>query len=370
MQICASPPHPLIPLIGLIMSFNVLIIQTAFIGDVALVTPLIQAAKERLDARRLVVVVRPSTAELLRHNPYVDEVLPYDKNGAERGLSGLLSLAGRLCAERFDLALVPHRSIRSALLSWLARIPVRSGFDTSAGRWLLTHRLPYRAVHEVERNLDLLQPWKVGHTGYAPSLFPSDEDRTFAEHFLHRHGMEGVNLLMGMSPGSIWATKRWLPERFADVARRAERELAARILLLGGPDDIDLCRTIAERAGGSPVVVAGQATLLQSAALVARCAALVSNDSAMAHLAAAMGTRVIGIFGPTVPAFGFTPYGDGHHVIEHTLLCRPCGRHGGVRCPIGTHECMTGVTVDRVFDKINEVVYDLRATVGDHKNLA
>ena len=336
---------------------NILIIQTAFIGDVVLATPLIQAAKERLEAYRLTVIVRPSTAELLCHNPSIDEVITYDKRETERGLFALLSLAGRLRASRFDIALIPHRSLRSVLLAWLARIPLRAGFDTSAGQWFLTHRMPYRPDHEVERNLDLLLPWTATpDEGYAPSLFPDDEDRTFTDDFLHRHGIDRTDLLIGVNPGSIWATKQWLPERFAEVARRSEQELGARVILFGGHEDVDLCRFITEQAGGNPVIAAGQATLLQSAALVARCTTLVSNDSAMAHIAAAMGTCVIDIFGPTIPAFGFTPFGNGHHLVEQPLSCRPCGRHGGARCPIGTHECMTRITAETVFEAVTAVV--------------
>lgn len=335
---------------------NVLIIQTAFIGDVVLTTPLIRAAKSGLSAVRLIVLVRPSTADLLHHNPYIDEIIPYDKQGRERGVSRLMALARRVRDHHFDIALIPHRSIRSALIARLARIPCRIGFDTSAGRWFLTRRVPYRRVHEVERNLDLLRPWEITEISYPPELFPDEGDRTFADEFLHGHGAESSGLLIGLNPGSVWPTKRWLPERFADVARRAEQALGARVILFGGQEDVLLCRQIAAQAGGGPLVATGQATLLQSAALVSRCDVLVSNDSAMAHIAAAMGTRVIDIFGPTVPAFGFAPYGAEHRIIERMLSCRPCSRHGGKRCPIGTHECMRSISADAVFKTVQELV--------------
>ncbi|MBI4551622.1 MAG: lipopolysaccharide heptosyltransferase II [Candidatus Latescibacteria bacterium] len=338
------------------MPANLLIIQTAFIGDVVLTTPLIRAARERLAAVRLAVLVRPDAAELLRHNPCIDEIIPYDKHGKARGFSSLLALARRLRQQSFDAALIPHRSFRSALIAWLARIPYRVGFETSAGRWLLTERVPYRRVHEVERNLDLLRPWEVDEVSCSPELFPAEDDQAFADEFLAAHGAERSAVLIGISPGSIWPTKRWLPERFAEVARRAEREWNARVLLFGGPEDAPLCRQIAEQTGGVPLIAAGRATLLQSAALVSRCDVLISNDSAMAHIAAAMGTRVIALFGPTVPAFGFAPYGVDHRIIERSLPCRPCSRHGGKRCPIGTHECMRGIEVEEVLQAAQRAV--------------
>lgn len=337
---------------------RILIIQTAFIGDVVLVTPLIQAAKEYFETAHTTVVVRPSTTGLLQNNPYVDDIVSYDKNNTQRGVRNLLGFAGRLRHLNFDLALIPHRSMRSALMAWLARIPFRVGFDTSAGKRLLSRKVPYRSVHEVERNLDLLTPWAVDTTDYRPSLFPDAEDQAFSKDFFGKHHIEVNRPIIGINPGSIWATKRWLPEYFADVARYAEQEMNAQVVLFGGPDDVTLAHDISERAGGSPVIAAGEATLLQSAALVARCTALVSNDSAMAHMAAAMDTPVLDIFGPTVPDFGFTPYGEGHQIIEHALPCRPCGKHGHTRCPIGTHACMTNITVEQVVERLNTVVGD------------
>lgn len=342
-----------------IHTMNLLVIQTAFIGDVVLTTPLAQAAKERLGAR-VTVVVRPSTADLLRDHPAVDAVVVFDKNGAERGVGGLLALGRRLRAERFDAALIPHRSLRSALLAWLARVPMRVGFQTSAGRWLLTHRVPYRAVHEVERNLDLLQPWGSDTTGFAPGLYPNEQDDASVVAFLKNAGIEPDQALIGLAPGSVWATKRWLPERFTEVADHLATETGACVILFGAREDLSLCTEIARQARKT-VVTAGKLSLLQSATLARRCDFLISNDTGMAHIAAAMGTPVVGLFGPTVPAFGFAPYGTDHQIVERPLACRPCGRHGGVRCPLGTHACMREITVEQVLDAANHLA-------GTHRN--
>lgn len=330
---------------------NLLLVQTAFIGDVVLTTPLAQAAKERLGAR-VTVVVRPSTAELLRGHPAVDQILVFDKNGTERGVGGLLALGRRLRAEQFDAALIPHRSLRSALIAWLARIPQRVGFKTNAGSWLLTDRVTYRAVHEVERNLDLLQPWNADTAGYSPGLYPNEQDHASIVTFLRNAGVAPDQPLIGLAPGSVWATKRWLPERFAEVADRLATETGACVILFGAAEDTPLCTEIVRQAGKT-VVAAGTLSLLESAALARQCGFLISNDTGMAHIAAAMGTQVIGLFGPTVPGFGFTPYGTGHSIVERPLACRPCGRHGGVQCPIGTHACMREITVEQVLDAAN-----------------
>ena len=338
---------------------NLLIIQTAFIGDVVLATPLLQAAREQLGATYVAAVVRPDAGGLLHHHPAVDEIIPFDKKGSDRGLKGLIRLRGRLRAKHFEVALIPHRSLRSALLARLSRIPVRIGFDTSAGRWLLTHRVPYQTIHEVERNLGLLSPLTSAPLRSKPKLYPDDTDYAAADDLLKRHDVRPDETLFGISPGSVWATKRWLPDRFAESAKRLTDEHTGRVVLFGGADDEALCRHIAEQSGVSPINAAGPLSLLQSAALASRCAVMISNDTGMAHIAAAMDTPVIALFGPTVASLGFTPYGDRHQIIEQFLSCRPCGTHGGPQCPIATHACMQEITVNIVMKTISTMIHTL-----------
>jgi heptosyltransferase-2 len=335
---------------------RLLIIQTAFVGDVVLATPLMQAAKHRLGMERVGVIVRSYTASLLDHHPAVDEIIVYDKNGNDRGIRGLFRMARLLKSSRFDIALIPHRSLRSALLARMAGIPVRVGFESSAGRWLFTQTAPYRKVHEVERNLDLLKPWNVETGELAPSLYPDETDHAVVDHFLEQHGAVSGQTLYGFAPGSLWPTKRWLPERFAEALRSIEETGNARVVLFGGSDDTPLCQTIAEASVKNAILAAGRLTLLQSAALAARCVAVVSNDSGMGHIAAAMGTPVVSLFGPTVTDFGFAPYGSMHRVVERPLSCRPCSRHGGARCPISTHACMREITTETVMRALRESV--------------
>ena len=334
---------------------SILVIQTAFVGDVVLSTPLFEAARTRLGANRIGAVVRPETANLLRNSPHVDDIVVYDKHGAQKGPLELLRLARGLRGAGYDAALIPHRSLRSALLGFLAGIPVRVGFDRSAGRLgrlLLTDRVPYRSVHEVDRNLSLLASWEGDTDGIRPALYPDDEDRMRVDALMRQSDVAPSEPLCGISPGSVWATKRWLPGRYAALIRRLAREYGYRSVLFGSSGDRPLCAEIAAESGVDPLNAAGALTLLQSAALAARCSAMVSNDTGMGHVAAAMDTPVVALFGPTVPAFGFVPYGPGHQVVETPLDCRPCSAHGGNRCPIGTHDCMGGITVERVIEAV------------------
>lgn len=321
-------------------------------GDLVLSTPLFEAARTRLGAYRVGAVVRPDTANLLRNNPHVDDIFVYDKQGAQKGPLELLRLAHRLRVADYDAALIPHRSLRSALLGFLSGIPVRVGFDRSAGRLLLTDQVTYRSVHEVDRNLSLLASWERDTDGIRPALYPDDEDRMRVDALMRQSDVAPSEPLCGISPGSVWATKRWLPGRYAALIRRLAEEYGYRSVLFGSSGDRPLCDEIAAESGVDPLNAAGTLTLLQSAALAARCSAVVSNDTGMSHVAAAMDTPVVAVFGPTVPAIGFVPHGPGHQVVEIPLDCRPCSSHGGNRCPIGTHDCMRGIAVERVIEAV------------------
>ena len=331
---------------------SILVIQTAFVGDVVLSTPLFEAARTRLSAERVGVVVRPETANLLRNNPHVDDIVIYDKKGGQKGVLELLRLAGKLRGASFDAAVIPHRSFRSALLGYLAGVPMRVGFDRSAGKLLLTERVSYQSVHEVERNLALLASWGVDTNGIHPALYPDNADRLRADALIRESGLTPGDRICGVSPGSVWATKRWLPDRYAELIRRLAEAYGYRSVLFGGSGDRSLCTEIATKSGVDPLNTAGQLTLLQSAALAARCSTFVSNDTGMGHVAAAMNTPVVAVFGPTVPAFGFVPYGQGHQIVETAMDCRPCSSHGGDRCPIGTHDCMLSIDVERVMEAV------------------
>jgi len=337
---------------------KILIIQTAFIGDLVLTTPLIRAVRKGFPLAEISVLTIPKTADLLGDNPHIDMVILYDKRGRQRGIPAFLQLVRRLRGERFDLAIVPHRSLRSALLAGLSGIPQRVGFNTSAGVFLFTHKVLYRRnAHEIERNLDLLRPFGIYLQDKSPEVFPSPNDRDTAAEFLRRNGIEASHRPVAIAPGSVWRTKCWPPERFAEVAKRLFKQFGKKVILMGGEEDRQLCQRIAEALpSGAGAVAAGQMSLRQSAALLEMCALLLSNDSAPVHLAVAMKTPVVAIFGPTVPAFGFAPWGEGHTVVQRRLQCRPCGVHGGKKCPRGHFQCMKGISAEQVLGEICRIL--------------
>lgn len=341
---------------------RVLIMQTSFLGDALLTLPLAKRVKEVLPDCALTVLTRPDTADVFRSCPEVDTVLIDDKKGRHSGLSGLRAASAEIRDGAFDLVLVAHRSFRSALLSWLAGIPRRIGFDSSAGAFLFhdTVAFPWGA-QEAERNLALLLPLAPGlRAGPADSLYLTkarEGDAAAAiDARLAAAGLGKNPLLIGLHPGSVWPTKRWFPERFAALASRLIREEGACVILLGGPGDKALAASVAARAGAPVLDWTGSTTLPELLALTARLDLLITNDSGPMHVAAAHGVPVLAFFGPTTRELGFFPYGEGHRVLEADLACRPCGLHGAKSCPEGHFLCMGLITVDQAFKAAQELL--------------
>ncbi|HXM38936.1 MAG TPA: lipopolysaccharide heptosyltransferase II [Gemmatimonadales bacterium] len=328
-----------------------LVIQTAFLGDVVLTTPLLAALAARHGP--VDVVTTPGAAPLLETHPAVRRVIPYDKRGADRGWRGLRMLARRLAGEGYERAYLPHRSLRTATLALLARIPARTGFS---GGWSFLYtaaRQKPTTGHESDRLLALADEPAAA---YRPQLRPTPEDEQAAARLLASGGIEAGTPFAALAPGSIWGSKRW--PYFGDLARQLATRVA--VVVVGGPEDAALGDEVVDRAaeggaGRRVVNACGKLTLRQSAALIARAAVLVTNDSAPLHLATATGTPIVAVFGPTLPEFGFGPIRPGDAALGvEGLDCRPCSRHGPPRCPLGHHRCMRDLGPEVVAAAIEE----------------
>jgi len=321
----------------------VAVIQTAFIGDVVLATPLFEAARVSNPGATVVGVVKKGCENLLGNNPFVDEVIVWDKRGAHKGVGGIFHLAGELRRRGIGTALIPHRSLRTALTAMIAGIPVRVGFAKGGGALFHTRRIPYEyGIHEVERNLMLAKAAGWKHEGFCPAIFPDDADRAKVDSVV-----SGITGYCVLAPGSVWPTKRWSVEYYIAAGTEFARR-GIGVVVSGGSGDEAVCREVATGVPGS-VDICGRLSLRQSAELYRRAQFLLTGDTAPQHLAASVGGRVFSLFGPTVKRFGFWPYCDSGVVIEDdSVICRPCGAHGHRRCPEGTHDCMKLLTPEHV----------------------
>ncbi|MCP3979923.1 MAG: lipopolysaccharide heptosyltransferase II [bacterium] len=326
---------------------RVLVVQTAFLGDLVLTTPLLREIVRARPEARVTVVTTTIGRDVFRGLPYVAEVRALDKRPGLRGWRDALTLAGELKRDGFDWAVAAQRSHRSALLVRKSAAR-RVGFAGAPGRWAYDLRVVRRGErHAVRRYLELSRPLG-GRPEIAdprPEMRPDASARDRVQEHLQALGGEPY---VCVAPGSVWGTKRWLPEGFGEVARALGRE-GARVVLVGSAAERELCRDVARAAGSSVLDLAGRTSVAELAALLECARLLVGNDSGPAHVASAVGTPVVTLFGPTTPAMGYTPHGALNRVVEHEgLECRPCHRHGPQRCPLGHFRCMREIPAIRV----------------------
>ncbi len=332
---------------------QILIIQTAFLGDAVLTTPLLEALHEQFPQSGLVLLCTPEVKDVFTSCRALSEIILLDKRGKERSWFAKWRLIQQLRARHFDLAIIPHRSLTSALIAWLAVIPRRVGFSASQGRFLLTDVVPFRwGVHDVERNLALLKAFGVEHTGSDLWIKAEPEAAERVSKRLNESAVRPFDSLVGIHAGSVWATKRWLAEGFAAVADRLIEELGAKVVFVGGPKDGQIMERVLSMMHQKPLNWVGKTSLKELIAVIARCQAFLTNDSGPMHVAVAARVPTVAVFGPTTKELGFFPYGSGHIVIEKDLPCRPCSLHGAQRCPLGHFDCMKQITPEEVFQAL------------------
>ncbi|MGH7847000.1 MAG: lipopolysaccharide heptosyltransferase II, partial [Candidatus Binatia bacterium] len=334
---------------------RILLVQTSFFGDVVLTTPLIAEIKRRFPQAHLAVLCKAQVQGLLENNPAIDEVLAYDKAGTQRGLAAFWEKARELRQREFTIAISPHKSFRTALLLFLAGIPCRIGFRQSAG-WFLYHYRASRMTsrHDVERNLSILAA-----LGIDPSKCQKDlqleTDRAARQSVALAFQSCGIQkdedrLLFGLSPGSVWPMKRWHLEGYAKVIRDLKKTYACEILLFGASEDRDTIVTLQQLTGSLGVDLVGRFSLRELPAAIDWCDLFICNDTGPMHVAVARGVPVVAIFCATTPSLGFYPYSSKAIVVEKDLHCRPCSPHGGIRCPLGTEDCIRLIHPEHVLE--------------------
>jgi len=334
-HVSASPP-------------NILALRFSSIGDVLLTTPLLRAIRRRHPAARLTVLTKEGYLPLLSHNPHVSRVI---------GLADdrkLTDLAAELRGHRYTHLLDLHDSLRSRMLRMLVPGSWTTYRKHRLARAILIHtkRNFYRDRRQVaERYFRAARTLDLTPDGAPPELFwPPDIDRSVAD-WLSRASVPEHARLIALAPGAAHATKRWPLEHW----RALIAELGATagpLILVGGPEDVPLASQLANMAPGLVLTAAGQFGLLQTAALLRRASVLVSGDTGVMHMATAVGTPVVALFGPTVQAFGFFPYTSRARVLELALDCRPCTSKGGAQCPLGHHRCLHDLSPKLVYQAV------------------
>ncbi len=320
---------------------RVLIQQTGFLGDAILATALLKEVRARGIAQEVGYVVRAEYGDLFEAQPAIDTLYRLEK----RDRAKRRAVIDQIRADRWDLLISPHRSFSSAMLGFTSGIPRRIGFRVSDGAFLYTDVAEYvNGVSEIERNTTLLIPVGGGHGATEmPEIVPVKSRRV--------DGERGSGV--GIFYGSVWQTKQWGRERFADLASKLH-EAGERVYLLGSPREREEGESIRRDAGLPPEsLLAGRLSLPELAEFLSELRVTVTNDSGGLHLSEAVGTPVVAIFGPTIREFGFAPWRIDSVILEAGRLdCRPCGIHGADRCPLGHHRCMADIPVESVLSEV------------------
>lgn len=327
---------------------RILIRGVNWIGDAVMTTPAIALVREHYPQAELTVLANPLVGAIFSPHDAVDKVMVFDRNGAHRGVRGRLRLALELRKRAFDMAIILPNSFDSALVPWLAGIPVRLGKGSDGRSLLLTGRYsedetqPSR--HEVRYYLNLVRHFGIDGRDVAPHLCTTPTEDHEASALLAGEGILAGDRVIAINPGATYGSaKRWYPDRFAEVAQRLAAQWRARIMILGSPGEAGIAADIAQRLGGACLNMAGRTTVRELMALIKRSDFMVTNDSGPMHIAAAFGVPLVAVFGPTDHT-GTAPYTDRAVIVRRDTACAPCKLR---ECPTD-HCCMTKVSADDV----------------------
>jgi heptosyltransferase-2 len=336
---------------------GILVKGTNWVGDTIISFPAVSALRHLYPEARIYVLVRSNLVELWKAHPAVDEVIPYDMPRGVGRIFGELRIARLIKQRGIDLSVIFPRSFSSALMIFLGGIPRRLGYKSEGRSLLLTERIDCTADllsrHRMYYYLHLLDPLGGYPSPFLPSLALNGTQERWAETFLSRRGLKG-KVLVGLNPGATYGeAKCWPPARFVELGKKLITDHGASILIFGSsrPQEKALNAAIAEGIGEGCLNLSGETSLQQLAALLRRCRLLITNDTGTMHVAAAMGTRVAAIFGPTDPRTT-SPLGQGHVIIRKEVSCSPCLKRV---CP-EDHRCMELISVVHVLKKAQKVL--------------
>lgn len=342
---------------------KILIIQTAFIGDVVLATSLIEKVMEDFPQAKISVVVRAGSESLLQHHPKLHHIYVWHKKNNK--FFNLWALIKKIKKEKFDVVLNVQRYFSSGLLTILSNANLTIGFKNNPLSFkfsvavdhavpTLDKKSPQGYYHEVQRNFQL-------HAALCKVL--SGEEKAMPESRQIKpklyFGHDGLNQTINekrsyvvIAPASVWFTKQWPIQKWIELVTKIPTDIS--IFLVGSKDDFSLCQKIAESVARPQVAnTCGKLSLLQTALLMKNAKRVFCNDSAPSHLASAVNAPQTVIFCSTVVEFGFGPLSDDSKVVSvDALSCRPCGVHGHKNCPLGHFKCARDIDVNRVLETL------------------
>lgn len=329
---------------------NILIRSTNWVGDAIMTTPAVKAIRQNFPDAKISILAKPWVKDVFAANPCIDHVIVYDSMHRHKGLRGRVRLAKELAEQGFDLAILLQNAFEAAWLAYLARIPRRAGYNTDARSLLLTHSVPLKKetkkIHQAYYYLRMLEGLGLNVEG-EPKLFlsPPPDAATWAQKALFEAGVREDDNLIGINPGAAYGpAKRWLPERFVELARMLTRQADAKVVVFGTNADRKVGEGALAKAPERVINMAGKTTLGQVMALMARCRVFITNDSGLMHVASALHVPLVAIFGSTNPVTT-GPFSDRAVIVRKDIDCSPCLK---TVCPID-FRCMKEIMPEEIF---------------------
>jgi lipopolysaccharide heptosyltransferase II len=315
---------------------KILIIQTAFIGDVVLATCLVEKLHHFFPDAQIDFLLRKGNESLFNGHPYLHEVLIWNKKTNKQ--KNLFNLLSRIRKSGYDKVINVQRFAATGMLTAFSGAKEKIGFDKNPFSFLFTKKIKHivstdaHPVHEIERDIELIK-FFTDDSIVKPRLYPSQKDYESVAVYQRQP-------YITIAPASVWFTKQYPKEKWISFLKKLPGKFS--VFLLGAPSDKNLCDEIISSSSRSAVTnLCGQLSFLQSAALMQHAAMNFVNDSAPMHFASSVNAPVTAVYCSTIPAFGFGPLSDNKHIVEimEKLDCRPCGLHGYKACPKGHFNC-------------------------------
>jgi len=332
---------------------KILIIRTDRLGDVLLSTPVIQAVRSSLPSSYIAFMTSPYTKDIVMGNPYLDEIIIYDKNLKHSSHLATILFGLSLREYKFDLVLVLHSTFRTNLIAYLAGAHRRIGYARKAA-WFLTDKIPYLKSqglkHESEYTLDVVRAAGIDFDNkeLKPFLPISKGDQDFVDGFCKAQGLIDKDILIGIHPSSSCPSRRWPPQKFAELADRLIGQANSKIIIFGIGEDLKFAEIVKNNMKHSPFIVK-DFTIPQAAALLKRCRFFISTDTGPAHIASAVGVPCITIFGRKQPGLSpvrWKPLGEETTVLHKDVGCTKCLAHNCKKQFL----CLNAITTDEVFN--------------------
>ena len=333
---------------------RILVRGTNWVGDALMTTPALAVVKDNFPDAHLAVLAKKWVAPVYGDHPATDEIIVLDREGRHRGVGGLILLGRELRSREFDLAVLFQNAMQAAVIVWLARIPLRLGYNTDGRGWLLKPAVRLKPqdkqIHETEYYLRMLAGGGLNTPPpgpVQPMFYLSEQARRKADDRLNELDL-GKSLVLGVAPGAAYGpAKQWPAVRFAAAANLIMAGREGGVLVFGSDGERRVAAEVIDNLEGPGFDLAGATDLTEAAALIKRCHLFLTNDSGLMHVAAAVGTPLVAVFGSTNPVTT-APIGPHVVMVRRPVECSPCLKP---TCNQPTHKCMELVSPEEVAEQ-------------------